>query len=741
MVRSRDVCALIIVIALSFGVNMYYVYATGPNWDETFHVKASLHDPGEYYSAVGQGYSIDHPTLKRYIYRAVLHARGITSIKTPDVDYHQTPKWNIENGRTPQLDVVLPLRITNAVFMTAAVVLVFLTALLLLGNGYLAVLVLLPLVLSERIGIGVVGYVGCDAILAFFLALSLFVFTLLVLTGKASSLLGVLALGVVGGLATSAKFNGALVVVAFVVYLVIYNRGIDRLARPFLMTAVAVVVFVILNPVMRGGGLGWAIGIVWDMLKRRRTIWMSQYEEVSLTRFQLVARFFPYAAFVYAGFAALVALRRKKWAVPLFIWSAALVLGTLLSVNRTYRRYFLPVEMATFTAAGIFAWALLGEYLPRGVHGWHTLGGLLKKASKPAAVAVAAVLVMFTFAAAVAPWGPSRLRFGISPVRKTLLFYRQAAAYYGFAEPLGREEVGEFVKPPSTGRRAANTRLPRPLFSSVTRWQLSFVVFLAGVVVVFLACSEVLDNRWLGLAAVLPFVWTELGEGRWRLFPASECYLFFFTAAALYVWLAACRNEGSPGWRTTFLLAVCTGGAAAAAPRGTALVAAVAVYVFLSAHKPGRILRAGLVIAVAVASYAVLEPVLWYIGAREPLDFVQGMFGGLSSHWTHKFAGRVDFLMPLLEDLPYWPLLPLGGVVLYLVRRERWALPLALYGGFAVAAAILGVSATANSHSVDMDLALTVVAGVPALALLARHIELKVRFKEPPAAPACGGTH
>lgn len=733
----RDTVVLVLVLAATAGIYTPYVLSQSHSWDETLHVKAALHDTSDYLSGMGYVYSKDHPTLKRLIYRWVLHSRGITSIDTPNVLYKEhDEKWNIENGRVPPMEAITPLRVTNAAFMTAAVGLLFLTALMILKNGPLAALVALPLAASERIAAGVVWYIGCDAILAFFLALGVFLFVDLVQRGKASTLLGVLVLGAAGGLATSAKFNGALLVLAFMAYLAIYNTGKDRILRPLLMWAASVLVFVMLNPVVRGGGLDWTLGTIWGMLERRERIWLSQYSEAPLSRVELVARFFPYAVAVLPALSALVALRRKKWALPLVILSAVLVVGTLLSVNRTYKRYYLPIELAVFTTGGILAWAFLKERLAGRGATWRGALGFLLRMVKPAAVAALAALVVVTSLAAFAVRTPRHLAGGSSaarPFRKAALFYRQSAAYYGLAEPLRPPEAR---RPSPAARPAERTQAQedtRAMPLTLTKRVASLALFLCGMALVYLAAARLLGGRLLAAAAIAPFLWNELVASSLLMHQNSDCYLVFFTGLFLYVWFGRNGSGRARGWAKLAAAACAAGAASAASARGAGLAATAAVLVFAGGGGGGRrrLLKTGAVVAVAAVTACVLAPVFLGLSARSTFDFTQAMFAGVPSHWTARFADTTNFLLPIQECLPYWPLLPMVGVMLYAARKERWALPLAVYAAIVVARAVFCMSKTANFTPADISLALTLAGGVPAMWLLGRQVKVNIELAEP----------
>ncbi len=201
----KTIWPTVILLALSLAVYRNAIYSFGHDVDETFHVKSALvrpqrppDDPEESMGA-DYFYSIDHPTLKRHIYRWVLHARGIEAIDIPDFDYDHTLAWNMEQGALPPLEkVVIPLRWANAAFMTAAVIIVYFAAFLLTRAPYWSLFAALPLVFDYRISMGVVAYLGTDAILAFFLALSLLVLIIFDARGIASRPLSVIILGIVG---------------------------------------------------------------------------------------------------------------------------------------------------------------------------------------------------------------------------------------------------------------------------------------------------------------------------------------------------------------------------------------------------------------------------------------------------------------------------------------------------------------------------------------------------------------
>ena len=724
----RVIACLLILVAAASGIYTYYVYAADHNWDETFHVKSSLVSPSECLTEEGYAYATDHPSIKRHVYRWVLGKIGVHDINIPDVDYSRTEKWNIEAGRVPSMGIVIPLRITNAAFVVAALVLVFFTALLVLRDAYLSLAVVVPLLLSGHIAPGVVAYIGCDAILAFTLALSLFVLVALVQRGIASSLAGTLMLGVTGALALSTKFNGGLVIVAFCVYLVLVNRGIDRLFKPFIAATLCAAVFVLLNPVVRGGGIDWALGVAWDMLGRRRYIWQSQYAEFPLSRAALVARFFPWAAFLLPLAGALVRLRKEKWALPVSVWSAVLVLGTLASVNRTYARYYLPVEMAAFFISGAAAWRLVA--MSRAQAAARKEDDRPRRYGIGLACGAASALILATAAAVFVPLGDARLRAG-SVVGKARLFYRQSAAYYGFAEPVKAREAASLLKLAGAAPPSGQQEGGEVVLGTLARRALTLVLLIAAATGAFLAGRAALANGWLAAAALFPFAWSQLVDSRYLSLSLSEGLLICFASALVGVLAKSHAGHGKLGWRQVTVCALAVSGACAASPGGIFLAAAAAAWVSQTEGGVRKIAFAAALTLVATLLFPLLESAFWRIGARGVADWVIAIRGGALKFWTARFAETTHFLLPANECFPWWPMLPLTGAAFYAVRRERWAGLIALWLLFVLAGTILTMSSR-TSVGPDVNLALSLGGGLPGLALLAQEISLNFQFKDRP---------
>jgi hypothetical protein len=739
MSKLRLAACLAILLALGSGVYTYYVYATGQSWDETFHVKDGLVSPSDYTSQQGYRYAIDHPSVARYVYRAVLFVIGVHEISTPDVDYRQTEKWNAENGRLPSLGVVIPLRFTNTAFMLAAVVLVYFTAYLILSNAWFALLVALPLVLSRHIAAGVVAYLGSDAILAFSLALSLFLWVFLAMRGRDRGLVGIVLISGVAALATSTKVNAALVIIAYMLYLAIVARGVDRLMKPLLAALVCAAIFVGLNPVMRAGGPAWMAGVISDMLETRRVIWVGQYQEAPLARVELVRKFLEFPAFILPLAGAFIVFRREKWALPLLVWSGTLAIGTLLSVNRTYDRYFLPIEMSVVLASGVMAWRLLQAALRR-------RGGAPGPDARPVASSTAlaiaaglvAALVLLTVLVAFEPWGEARARRGPSQADKVAVFYRQAVAYYGLAPFVSAKEIRErYVKPSAPRHSLSGSRPAKPLFDPMARQLIATAVFLIACALIVATVYRALGGAWYAALLAAIFLWLEATGHRLWMHSPSESFFALFAVGAFYAWVSIARAGGRVSWRHLMLAAVLAGAAMAATPKGVLLAAATAAFVVIRCEGRDRLGRAAGWLGVTIAAFIVMEPALWRLGAGDSHALSENMRAGTLQYWTACFNQTASFRIPIQERFPYLPLLPLAGCALYYARKAAWAAPLALWAGFIILGSLLTLDLSQTRLPGDVSLALTMVAGLPGLMLLRDNVLVSVRLKDqPPDGPA-----
>jgi hypothetical protein len=294
-------------------------------------------------------YAIHHPTVTRIIYRFALHSAGIR--RQPDItyDYSLTFDENIKRCNVLPYNMRTVLRVTNACFVLAALVLLFFALLRILQSRLLALAALLPIVYEPTLTGAfncTVGYIGADAVLMFMLVCFLCAW----LAVKDRGIPGAVILGLLAGLATSTKYSGAVVLIAAMVFYAFRERGRRRFALPFVAGSLATVVFLALNPVYFGGGLGWAANVFRDTISlHRRLQGEATLDALYISdRWELLRAYLPHVSFALPLLYAFREVRRAPWFAPTALWALSIIFGHLVVL-----KVFLP------TYAGIVRLALL----------------------------------------------------------------------------------------------------------------------------------------------------------------------------------------------------------------------------------------------------------------------------------------------------------------------------------------------------------------------------------------------
>jgi hypothetical protein len=190
---------------------------------------------------------------------------------------------------------------------------------------------------------------GCDAFLAFTLALMLLVWLRLHLRGEGRSWRSALLVGALGGLAASAKYNGALGLLAFLGYIILSNARL-RYPKALLAGTVAFAVFCMINPVM----LDDPILALHDILARRiQIIALHNHKQGPLPFLALLQASFPAWPIIVLIGAALWRCRREPWFAPVAWWGLTLALGTWFTIDQPYARYRAPIELGFYVPFGI----------------------------------------------------------------------------------------------------------------------------------------------------------------------------------------------------------------------------------------------------------------------------------------------------------------------------------------------------------------------------------------------------
>ena len=312
--------------------------------------------------------AVDVPAVNRWAYGAAQRLSRLTELPCPRADYSKSHAQNILEGRLPPWQGVMVMRSVNVAAYLATLALLWLTARMALGCSVgtarasaWAALAVVPLAFSKIQVFDVVARAGPDALLAFAMAAMLAAWTYWHLRAEATSLKVVLYLGALAGLATGAKLNGALMVLALVGYLVAYCRGRDRLVKPLAAIGVSLVAFSLLNPVVFMGGVPPYQPLL-DMIQRRlhiigmRQEWTGPMGWLEFTRTAVPA--WPVLPLFAAG---LVAARRAQWFRPVAWWCALLTLGTFFSINRPVPAYLGPLELGLYFPGSLCLVWLMGR--------------------------------------------------------------------------------------------------------------------------------------------------------------------------------------------------------------------------------------------------------------------------------------------------------------------------------------------------------------------------------------------
>ena len=292
-------------------------------------------------------YAIHHPTLVRVVYRWVLHRGGYYEAPKREYDYSLGYEENLARGNYLPDPMRARLRFTNALFVWAAVMLFYFGLLRISGRPVLAALALLPVACEPALVNGLncaVGYIGTDAILLFMTAL----FWLAWLHVKDAGFAGIALLGVLSGLAASTKYNGALVLIAAMLYYLVCARGWRRYAWPLVLGAIAVAVFAALNPVYTAGSLSWPWRVLRDtvgILSRMQAAAAGSGDYIS-SRAELTLALFPYIPFALPIAAVLADVRRAWWFAPTAAWSLLIIAGNLAVIMVFLPTYAAPVRVA-----------------------------------------------------------------------------------------------------------------------------------------------------------------------------------------------------------------------------------------------------------------------------------------------------------------------------------------------------------------------------------------------------------
>ena len=294
-------------------------------------------------------HGIDHPSLERWIYFSLLGLTGRGAgeeLPEESWDYSKSQEWNVRLGHVAPEQARRFVRRVNAIFMVAAALLVY------VGVARAATpaagLVAGVFFTAHGATVEVCWSLGPDPLLWMLLAAALAAWVYLGATRK-----GAIAVGVLTGLAASAKLNGAFAVVAFCGWLLLKREW--RLA--LLSGALAFGLFLVLNPLIWSKGLLAPPRVLFDMLRwraRRAALYAEHWPAFSEAPrwkviFFLLGNWWPFAALLFVS-------RRLRRLGPACFWAAGLAALHLLTVRAPVPRYLFPIQATVGIGAVAAFW-------------------------------------------------------------------------------------------------------------------------------------------------------------------------------------------------------------------------------------------------------------------------------------------------------------------------------------------------------------------------------------------------
>jgi len=314
----------------------------------------------DYFKAYYQ--CIDHPSVARIVYRKALGIMGVRSLPMEEWDYAADALENVAKGRVLPYEVRIGLRMVNFAFFAAALCMAFFGLKKILGNRLLAVLGALALALepsATRTLNGVVPYIGADAIFYFWVMATWLTW----LEARREGLAGAALVGLVAGVATSTKINGAFLVVGAAAYFAAYSTGLRRVWYALAAGLCAVGAFLALNPIYFGGGWAWGAQVFRDTIAARFYVRETQVatEWGKYTRVEVILATLPHVYFLVPAAGIMALSRRERWFGATAFWSGSIIAGNLALMYMFMPRHAAPVRAAFLTAFAAGGLTVVGD--------------------------------------------------------------------------------------------------------------------------------------------------------------------------------------------------------------------------------------------------------------------------------------------------------------------------------------------------------------------------------------------
>ena len=306
-------------------------------------------------------WATDVPGGCRLVYGAALDVFGLDGLPNRQPVYKvEAYRANWENACYAPADAVLAMRGCNVVLYLSGLLALYVVAVSVLKRPVWALAAVSPLVLSPTFPLEIVPRVGPDALLMATLCLFLLVWTSLDGRGKTLSAKAAVLMGVLGGLCTFAKVNGALAPIAFAAWAAYRGRGWARIGLPMTVLAITGVGFYALNPAFYAE---WPWTCLIDILQRRAVAGAALdkiYGTMGWTAvFAGAVRVWP---LFLVALAVLWRVRRVRALEPVLWWGIIGAAGNLAVINLPLPRYIGPVELGIYYPAALaVAWILANE--------------------------------------------------------------------------------------------------------------------------------------------------------------------------------------------------------------------------------------------------------------------------------------------------------------------------------------------------------------------------------------------
>jgi hypothetical protein len=315
--------------------------------DDSDGLERYSHSPLWFDKPIALFWAKDTPAVSRWVNYLALRLCRVEIGPIPLIDPNAGYEWNRLNNRLAPRGPVNFLRRLNVAAMVAAFGCLVLLGRTLFGGYEWGLALAAPLLLHRRVIAAVAGFIFADAYLMLLLSLMILVWVRHHLSANPCAWRRVLAMGVIGGLAVSTKYNAGLALLAYAAYLAIVPACSARFWRIAAFLGVSFAVFAAVNPIMWRGGPVWWGNVLYDAFVHRLNL--IEYQRYILGAPGFLARFravlpywylFPIVAWL------LWRARTQRWFLPVSLWAGFLVVGTLLTIHEPFYRYRMPVFLA-----------------------------------------------------------------------------------------------------------------------------------------------------------------------------------------------------------------------------------------------------------------------------------------------------------------------------------------------------------------------------------------------------------